>query len=67
MADAARRVREDVIVLCHGGPISEPADAEYVLRNTEGIDGFFGASSIERLATETAIHDSAASFKAIER
>jgi predicted TIM-barrel enzyme len=67
MADAARRVREDVIVLCHGGPISEPADADYILRNTEGVDGFFGASSIERLATERAIYEQAASFKAIER
>jgi predicted TIM-barrel enzyme len=67
MADAAKQVRTDVIVLCHGGPISEPKDAEYVLRHTRGIDGFFGASSIERLATESAIERQAAEFKAIRR
>ena len=65
IADAARGVRDDVIVLCHGGPISEPADAEYVLRNTTGVDGFFGASSIERLATEPALTAQAKAFKAI--
>lgn len=65
MADAAKKVRDDVIVLCHGGPISEPADAEYVLKNTRGVDGFFGASSIERLATEPAITSQTAAFKAI--
>jgi predicted TIM-barrel enzyme len=56
MADAAKKVRPDVIVLCHGGPISEPADAEFVLRKTRGVDGFFGASSIERLATGARDH-----------
>ena len=65
MAAAARKAREDVIVLCHGGPISEPADAQYILQNTPGIDGFFGASSIERLATEPAIREQAAAFKKI--
>lgn len=55
MADAARRVRDDVLVLCHGGPIAEPADVEAVLARTQGIAGFFGASSIERLPTEPAI------------
>ncbi len=65
MADAAKKVREDVIVLCHGGPISEPPDAEYILKHTTGIDGFFGASSIERLATETAITRQTEAFKAI--
>jgi len=53
--DAAKSVRDDVHVICHGGPIAWPDDAEYVLNNTEGIVGFFGASSIERLATEDAI------------
>ena len=53
MHDAARSARKDVIVLCHGGPIAEPEDAEYVLAHTEGVAGFFGASSIERLATES--------------
>lgn len=65
MADAAHSVRAGVIVLCHGGPISEPSDAEYILEHTEGVAGFFGASSIERLATERAIRDQAAAFKAI--
>lgn len=65
MADAARRVRPDILVLCHGGPISEPADAEFVLRNTRGVDGFFGASSIERLATEPAITAKTEEFKRI--
>ena len=65
MADAARKVREDIIVLCHGGPISEPADAEYVLRRTKNVHGFFGASSIERLATEPAITAKTEEFKRI--
>lgn len=53
--DAARAVNPDVIVLCHGGPIAEPQDVEYVLSRTKGIAGFFGASSMERLPTERAI------------
>ncbi len=65
MADAAKSVRDDVIVLCHGGPISEPSDAEHILKNTKGVDGFFGASSIERLATEAAITGQAEAFKGI--
>ena len=52
-------------MLCLGGPISEPSDAQYILQNTSAIDGFFGASSIERLATESAIRDQAAAFKQI--
>jgi predicted TIM-barrel enzyme len=63
--EAARAVRPDIIVLCHGGPIAEPADAQYVLDHTEGVVGFFGASSIERLPTETAIRGQAESFKAL--
>jgi predicted TIM-barrel enzyme len=55
MADAARSVRDDLLVLCHGGPIAEPDDAAEVFRKTRGIAGFFGASSIERLPTEPAI------------
>jgi len=54
IAEAARKVRSDVIVLCHGGPIAMPADAQYVLDRCE-IHGFYGASSMERLPTETAI------------
>lgn len=63
--DAAAAARPDVIVLCHGGPISEPGDAEYVLAHTNGVAGFFGASSMERLPTETAIADNLRRFKAI--
>ena len=48
IADAARSVREDVLVICHGGPISEPPDAEYILTKCRGVDGFYGASSVER-------------------
>jgi predicted TIM-barrel enzyme len=55
MADAAAAVRDDLIVLCHGGPIAEPEDVAEVFRTTRGIAGFFGASSIERLPTEPAI------------
>jgi predicted TIM-barrel enzyme len=63
--DAAKKVNPDIIVLCHGGPISEPADAAYVLQRTKGVVGFFGASSIERLPTEVAITDCVRKFKAI--
>ena len=55
MHDAARKVNPDVLVLCHGGPIAEPADAQYILDHTEGIVGFYGASSMERLPVEPAI------------
>ncbi len=55
MADAARRIRPEILVLCHGGPIAEPADAQYVLDRTEGVVGFYGASSMERLPVEPAI------------
>jgi predicted TIM-barrel enzyme len=55
MADEAFRVRPDILVLCHGGPIAEPADVAEIFRKTRGIAGFFGASSIERLPTEPAI------------
>jgi len=63
--DAAKKVNRDILVLCHGGPISEPSDAEYVIKHTKGIVGFFGASSIERLPTEIAITDCVRKFKAI--
>lgn len=63
MHDAARSIRDDIIVLCHGGPIAEPEDAQYIFDNTKGIAGFFGASSVERLATEKAIEAQARSFK----
>ena len=65
ICDAARGVNEEVIVLCHGGPISEPEDAEYVLQNTKGVNGFYGASSMERLPVEVAITEHIKKFKAI--
>jgi predicted TIM-barrel enzyme len=55
MHDAAVRVKPDILVLCHGGPIAEPADAQFILDHTEGIVGFYGASSMERLPVEPAI------------
>jgi predicted TIM-barrel enzyme len=55
IADAAVAIRADVMVLCHGGPIAEPADAAYILQQTRRVVGFFGASSMERLPTEVAI------------
>ena len=65
MRDAAVAVREDVLVLCHGGPLAEPEDAQYVLDRTEGIVGFFGASSMERLPTEVAMTENMRRFKSI--
>ena len=61
---AARGVNPDIIVLCHGGPISMPDDAAYVLARTAVCHGFYGASSMERLPTETAIRDQVARFVA---
>ena len=55
MHDAAKKVNPEILVLCHGGPIAEPADAQYILDHTEGIVGFYGASSMERLPVEPAI------------
>jgi predicted TIM-barrel enzyme len=65
MRDAAVAVNPDVLVLCHGGPIAEPADAAQVLASTTGVVGFFGASSMERLPTERAIAEQARQFKSI--
>ena len=65
ICDAARGVSEEVIVLCHGGPISEPEDSEYVLQNTTGVDGFYGASSMERLPVEVAITEHVKKYKAV--
>ncbi len=65
LCDAAKEVKPEVICLCHGGPISMPEDAQYVLSNTEGVHGFYGASSMERLPTETAITEQMKKFKAI--
>jgi len=65
MHDAAKAMNPEVIVLCHGGPIAEPEDAQYVLERTRGVAGFFGASSIERLAVEPAIEAQARRFKSL--
>jgi predicted TIM-barrel enzyme len=65
MRDAAVAINPDVIVLCHGGPLAEPEDARYVLERTEGVVGFFGASSMERLPTEVAMIENMRRFKAL--
>ncbi|MDX8454856.1 phosphoenolpyruvate hydrolase family protein [Mesorhizobium sp. VK9D] len=65
IADAARSVRKDVILLCHGGPISMPDDARYILERCEGLHGFYGASSMERMPAEAAITRQTADFKAV--
>ncbi len=65
LCDAAKSVNPDVICLCHGGPIAMPEDAEYVLKNTKGVHGFYGASSMERLPTEIAIKEQMEKFKKI--
>ena len=64
--DAAKRVNPDIKVICHGGPIAEPEDAAYVLAKLNGVVGFFGASSIERLPTEVAIKEQVEEFKKIK-
>src|SRR6056297_669601 len=63
IADAGQSVNPDVMVICHGGPIAMPDDAEFVLKRTENVVGFFGASSIERLPTEAAITEQTKKFK----
>jgi predicted TIM-barrel enzyme len=65
IADAARAVRKDVIVLCHGGPISMPEDARYILDRAPGCHGFYGASSMERLPAETAIRKQVEDFRSL--
>ena len=64
---AGRSVRPDIMVICHGGPIAEPSDAAYIIHQIPEIDGFFGASSIERFAAERGIKAQAAAFKAITK
>lgn len=65
-AEAARRVRSDVLVICHGGPIAHPEDAAYVIEQSEHCNGFYGASSMERLPTETALTEQIRQFKKIQ-
>ncbi|MBL8329558.1 MAG: phosphoenolpyruvate hydrolase family protein [Rubrivivax sp.] len=66
-ADAARAVKPDVIVLCHGGPIATPDNAQFILRHCPGIHGFYGASSMERLPTEVALTETTRRFMQITR
>ena len=64
---AGRKVNPDIMVICHGGPIADPEDAAYIIKHIPEIDGFFGASSIERLASERGMTAQAAAFKAIRK
>ena len=66
IAKAAVKVRKDIIVLCHGGPIAQPEDANYILQHAEHCHGFYGASSMERLPTEIALTEQTRKFKAIK-
>ena len=65
--EAGREVNPDIMVICHGGPIAEPEDAKYVIDRIDGIDGFFGASSIERFAAEKGITAQTEAFKEIKK
>ena len=65
-AEAARKIRKDVIVIAHGGPISSPSDVDYVLKHSEHCNGFYGASSVERLPVEKAIVEQIRSFKSLK-
>jgi predicted TIM-barrel enzyme len=65
IVDACKSVRDDVIMICHGGPIAEPEDAKFIIDRVKGIDGFYGASSVERLPVEPAITNHIKKFKSI--
>jgi len=67
ICDTCKSIRSDVITLCHGGPIAEPDDAKYILERVPEVDGFYGASSMERLPTEVAITEQIQKFVAIRR
>ncbi len=67
IVDAAKRIRDDVIILCHGGPIAEPDDAQFILTHAMAVDGFYGASSMERLPTERAIKEQTRRFTQIRK
>jgi predicted TIM-barrel enzyme len=67
VVDAAKSIRDDVLFLCHGGPIAEPDHAAYILQHCPGIDGFYGASSMERLPVERALTEQTAAFTRIRR
>jgi predicted TIM-barrel enzyme len=65
-AKAARSINPDILVLCHGGPIATPRAAAYILKNAKGCNGFYGASSMERLPTEIALTETTRKFKRIK-
>lgn len=67
ICEAGKAVNPELLVICHGGPIAEPDDAAYIIKNTKGVDGFFGASSIERFGTEVGVKKQAEAFKAIRK
>ena len=67
ISEAAKSVRDNVMVLCHGGPIAMPDDAAYVLDRVASVDGFYGASSMERLPTEIALTKQVRDFTSIRR
>jgi len=66
IARAAKSVRNDLLVLCHGGPIASPEDAQYILERAPNVDGFYGASSMERLPTELAIAQQVRNFMGLK-
>ena len=65
IAEAALKVRSDIVVLCHGGPIAQPEDAEFILKRTANCHGFYGASSMERLPVEAALTEQTRKFKGL--
>jgi predicted TIM-barrel enzyme len=67
IAEAAKAARPDVLVLCHGGPIAQPEDAQFILERCRNVDGFYGASSMERLPTEVAITEQVRRFNSVTR
>lgn len=67
ICDTAKSIRSDVLVLCHGGPIANPSDAQFILERCPEVDGFYGASSMERLPTEVAITEQVREFMKIRR
>lgn len=67
ICDTAKSLRSDVLVLCHGGPIANPSDAQFILERCPEVDGFYGASSMERLPTEVAIREQVREFMKIRR
>ncbi|HYF49674.1 MAG TPA: phosphoenolpyruvate hydrolase family protein [Planctomycetota bacterium] len=66
MVDAAKSIREDVMVICHGGPIAHPSDAQYIMDRVKEVDGFYGASSMERLPTEIALTEQVKQFTSLK-